>query len=122
MPQLVRLVCLAVLVAGCGSPIPTTSPSTSPSVAVAPSPAIPSPSLEGPAGTIAFSARIDSPTDGDIYTVDTDGQNLRRLTSSPANEYSASWSPDGQRIVFRSAPSSERVRAEPKRHRGRVAR
>ena len=64
-------------------------------------------------GTIAFSARIDSPTDGDIYTVDTDGQNLRRLTSAPANEYSPSWSPDGSRIAFRSAPSSEASEQNP---------
>jgi TolB protein len=75
--------------------------------AVIPVPQNASPGLDGSSNTIAFSGRIDSPSDGDIYTVRVDGSSLRRLTSSPANEYSPSWSPDGQRIVFRSAPSSE---------------
>ncbi len=111
-PHLVRLVCLAVLLAGCGSPIPTLSPSTSPSVATEPSPPTLSPGPAAIAGTIAFSARIDSPTDGDIYTVDTEGQNLRRLTSSPANEYSASWSPDGRADRLPFCAQRRRVRAE----------
>jgi TolB protein len=82
------------------------SPSLGPSPSLRSIPRNASPGLDRPSDTIAFSARIDSPTDGDIYTVGIDGTNLRRVTSSPANEYSASWSPDGREIVFRSAPSS----------------
>ena len=106
------------LAIGCAEPVPSVPSPTSPPSPATPSPASPasargpiqqnqSPALDGSATTIAFSARIDSPTDGDIYTVRIDGRNLRRLTSSPANEYSASWSPDGREIVFRSAPSSD---------------
>ena len=36
----------------------------------------------------------------EIYVMDDDGGNPRRLTNSPEEEWSASWSPDGKRIVF----------------------
>ncbi|HET6837483.1 MAG TPA: Ig-like domain-containing protein, partial [Gemmatimonadales bacterium] len=36
----------------------------------------------------------------DIYVMDTDGQRLRRLTSSPAHEGEPAWTPDGSRIVY----------------------
>jgi Tol biopolymer transport system component len=39
----------------------------------------------------------------DIYLMDPDGQNLRRLTSSPGNEGEPAWTPDGARIVYTSA-------------------
>ena len=32
--------------------------------------------------------------------MDDDGGNPRRLTNSPEEEWGASWSPDGKRIVF----------------------
>jgi uncharacterized protein YjdB len=38
----------------------------------------------------------------DIYVMDADGQNLRRLTTSPGNEGEPTWSPDGARIVYTS--------------------
>ncbi len=36
----------------------------------------------------------------DLYVMDPDGQNLRRLTSGPANEGEPAWTPDGTRIVY----------------------
>jgi Tol biopolymer transport system component len=105
--------CVVVLLASCSTTAPSVSqaPSVSPSAIRLPTdqpvPQNHSPGLDGSANTIAFSGRIDSPADGDIYTIGVDGSHLRRLTSSPANEYSPSWSPDGLQIVFRSAPSSK---------------
>jgi Tol biopolymer transport system component len=39
---------------------------------------------------------------GEIYVVDSDGRNARRLTSTLADDVHPSWSPDGSRIVFSS--------------------
>jgi uncharacterized protein YjdB len=36
----------------------------------------------------------------DLYMMDMDGQNLRRLTTDPANEGEPAWSPDGTQIVY----------------------
>ena len=36
----------------------------------------------------------------EIYVMDADGVNPRRLTNNPARDYAPSWSPDGKRIVF----------------------
>ena len=38
----------------------------------------------------------------DIYVMDNDGSNQRRLTNNPLAEWDPSWSPDGKRIVFTS--------------------
>lgn len=38
----------------------------------------------------------------EIYVMDTDGKNHRRLTDNPAIDWDPSWSPDGERIVFSS--------------------
>ena len=38
----------------------------------------------------------------DIYVMDADGKNLRRLTSSSGNEGEPAWTPDGTRIVYTS--------------------
>ena len=54
--------------------------------------------------------RIAFHRDGDIYTMTSEGRNVRQLTSTRrANEFFASWSPDGKRIV--SAASASRSRA-----------
>jgi TolB protein len=38
----------------------------------------------------------------DIYIMDSDGGNVRRLTNHPAFDYDSPWSPDGRRIAFTS--------------------
>jgi Tol biopolymer transport system component len=51
-------------------------------------------------GRIAFQAVVGGQRD--IYSVNPDGTDLRRLTDSPAGDYSPAWSPDGRKIVFAS--------------------
>ncbi len=36
----------------------------------------------------------------DIFTVNSDGGGLRRVTSSPGSDYSQSWDPSGERLAF----------------------
>ncbi len=43
----------------------------------------------------------------DVYVVDADGTGLRRLTTSPGDDFDPSWSPDGTRIAFRRERSGE---------------
>ena len=40
-----------------------------------------------------------------IYVMDSDGDNLRRLTDHPASDGAPSWSPDGERIAFEDSDS-----------------
>jgi dipeptidyl aminopeptidase/acylaminoacyl peptidase len=47
---------------------------------------------------VAFSSNRNG--NFDIYVMDADGQRLRRLTSSPAQEGEPAWTPDGSRIVY----------------------
>jgi hypothetical protein len=49
---------------------------------------------------IAFSSNRSGSFD--IYVMDADGQNLRRLTSASGNEGDPYWTPDGERIVYTS--------------------
>jgi TolB protein len=57
--------------------------------------------------TIAFSSTRDNPTGNpfltnEIYLIDPDGTNPRRLTDNDAGDFMAKLSPDGKRIVFDS--------------------
>jgi tricorn protease-like protein len=40
--------------------------------------------------------------ESELYTMNVDGTNLRRVTNAAGEEFDPSWSPDGSRIVFRS--------------------
>ena len=51
-------------------------------------------------GLIAFASNRDGNTE--IYVMDADGSNQRRLTNNPATDHDPNISPDGRRIVFQS--------------------
>ena len=51
-------------------------------------------------GVIAFSSDLGGNID--VWSIRTDGTDLRRLTDSSGADQSPSWSPDGRRIAFRS--------------------
>jgi Tol biopolymer transport system component len=54
-------------------------------------------------GRIAFSSfRVDPPAlTGDIFTINSDGTDLRQLTTNPADDAQSDWSPDGRDIAYR---------------------
>jgi TolB protein len=41
----------------------------------------------------------------DLWAVNPDGSNLRRLTAGPGNNEGASWAPNGRHLVFQSSRS-----------------
>ena len=48
-----------------------------------------------------------SPGEGsryDIFVMNADGTDMRRLTSSPSDDGWRGWSPEGRQIVFTSQP------------------
>src|SRR5262245_61127864 len=74
---------------------PPVSPATGGSKATQPNPPNP-PGQE----KIAYVSTRDGNTD--IYTMNTDGSNVTRLTTDPAGDIYPSWSPDGTKITFES--------------------
>lgn len=72
------------------------------------------PALDSPAswspdgGHIVFGSTRRSPSGapmrlvGDIYVMEADGSDVRRLTHAPRGSYGPAWSPDGRRIAFNS--------------------
>ena len=50
--------------------------------------------------TIVFTSRQGT---HDLWAVSPDGSNLRRLTTGPGSNESASWAPDGRHLVFQSS-------------------
>jgi RNA polymerase sigma factor (sigma-70 family) len=66
---------------------------------------MPIPPLNAPAqvpeeGQIVFHSDRDG--NNEIYVMDTDGGNVRRLTNNPADDIRPVWSPDGKSIAFGS--------------------
>lgn len=70
-------------------------------------------------GRIAFSSfRVDPAANtGDIFTVNSDGSGLRQLTTNPADDAQADWSPDGRDIAYRIRRPNSRVNFEVSRMR-----
>lgn len=52
------------------------------------------------ASRIAFSMTRDGGQTREIYVIDSDGENLRRVTDTGSLALSPDWSPDGARILF----------------------
>lgn len=53
-----------------------------------------------PEGTIAFQSNRDG--NNEIYIIDSDGENVTRLTNNGVDDNSPSWSPDGEWIAYES--------------------
>jgi dipeptidyl aminopeptidase/acylaminoacyl peptidase len=67
--------------------------------------------------TLAFAARRDGDANNQIYLLDNEGGEARRLTAHPAAPGNLSWAPDGQSIYFtatdaRTAEERERDRLQ----------
>jgi uncharacterized protein YjdB len=60
------------------------------------------PSLSPDRTRIAFSSNRGGSYD--LYVMDADGRDLRRLTTDPGNEGEPTWTPDGSRIVYTATP------------------
>jgi TolB protein len=60
------------------------------------------------ATSVVFSgAQPDGSQNHDIFIADATGRNVRRLTTSPGDEQTPRFSPDGKKIIYRAAPSPE---------------
>lgn len=74
----------------------TPAPTLTPTEAVSPTPA--PTSIGGGAGEIAFVSERDGAPQ--IYLMNADGSNVRRLTNRPDGACQPAWSPDGQTLLF----------------------
>jgi Tol biopolymer transport system component len=51
--------------------------------------------------------------DGDIWVIDADGTNKKRLTGSPADDFGPAFSPDGRKVTFTRGYEATRAIATP---------
>src|SRR3954471_10135064 len=65
-------------------------------------------------GRIAFSSFRADPTfrTGDIFTMNDDGSDLRRLTDNPEDDAQSDWSPDGRDLAYRIRKPGQTVNFE----------
>jgi serine/threonine protein kinase len=56
-------------------------------------------------GQIAFASNRDGFSD--LYVVDADGRNMRRLTSNQTYDWAPRWAPDGRRLAFVANPDGQ---------------
>ncbi|MGF1507778.1 MAG: TolB family protein [Anaerolineae bacterium] len=75
-------------------------PTDPPAPTATPRAAVEPPAVPGLSGQIAFSS--DRSGDFDLYLLDLATGETLRLTDTPANDRSPTWSPDGEQIVFSS--------------------
>ena len=64
-----------------------------------------------PPAQIAFTSDRDG--NREIYVMDADGKNQRRLTAHPGHDWEPSWSPDGEQIAFTSSEAKDIDRKRP---------
>ena len=71
------------------------------SIVTGPDPQAAQPTATSASGDlIAFYSERDG--NAEIYTMNADGSNQRRLTSRPSDEQAPNWSPDGRQIIYSS--------------------
>ena len=66
-----------------------------------------SPTWSPDGAQIAFRSDIRHEGNWDIYLIDIDGQNLKRLTTNRGDDHYPDWSPDGSEIAFSSDRSGK---------------
>jgi len=98
---------VALLIAGAILLRVTTPPDDVGQPTAAPSPsAVASQGANGPfTGQVAFTRNVDG--NADVYLMNLDGTGLVRLTTDPAEDFAASWSPDGKKLLITRRTSTE---------------